>query len=100
MKTFGALPFTEAGLAVVARFFGLRVGDHLEIVDDGRGKTEIGPANHLARIDQITVCIAGVAAQDLFGFSRPEAGYSDHAQIAKPKASSCEMLPMRGPERL
>jgi len=73
--------FHEAGHAVVARFFGLWVGDHLEIVDDGRGKTEIGPANHLARIDQITVCIAGVAAQDLFGFSRPEAGYFDHAQI-------------------
>jgi len=32
-------------------------------------------------VSTITVCIAGVAAQDLFGFSRPEAGYSDHAQI-------------------
>ena len=73
--------FHEAGHAVVARSFGLPVGDHLEIADDGSGKTKIGSADHLPRLDQIAVRLAGVAAQDLFGFSRPEAGYSDHAQI-------------------
>jgi hypothetical protein len=42
----------EAGHAVVARSFGLPVGDHLEIADDGSGKTKIGSADHLSRIDQ------------------------------------------------
>jgi ATP-dependent Zn protease len=72
--------FHEAGHAVVARFFGLPVGE-LEIADDGSGKTEIGSADQLPLIDQITVCLAGVTAQDLFGFSRPEAGYTDHTKI-------------------
>ena len=73
--------FHEAGHAVVARYFGLPVGDHLEIADDGSGKTKIGSADHLPRIDQIAVRIAGVAAQDLFGFSRPEAGRADYGKI-------------------
>ena len=72
--------FHEAG-AVVARFFGLPVGDHLEIADDGSGKTKIGSADHLPRIDQITVRIAGVAAQDLFGLPKPRAGYTDQGKI-------------------
>ena len=72
--------FHEAGHAVVARFFG-RSEIILKLLTTEGARRKIGPANHLARIDQITVCIAGVAAQDLFGFSRPEAGYSDHAQI-------------------
>ena len=73
--------FHEAGHAVVARFFGLPVGDHLEIADDGSGRTKIGSADHLPRIDQITVRIAGVAAQDLFGLPKPRAGYHDHGKI-------------------
>jgi hypothetical protein len=73
--------FREAGHAVVARFFGLPVGDHLEIADDGSGKTEIGSADQLSLSDQIAVCLAGVAAQDLFGFPKPRAGYADHAKI-------------------
>ena len=73
--------FHEAGHAVVARFFGLPVGDHIELAEDGSGKTNVGPADHLPLIDQITVRIAGVAAQDLFGFSRPEAGRADHTKI-------------------
>ena len=72
--------FHEAGHAVVARFFGLPVGDHLEIADDGSGKTKIGSADHLPRIDQITVRIAGVAAQDLFGLPK-RAGSHDHGKI-------------------
>ena len=73
--------FHEAGHAVVARYFGLPVGDHLEIADDGSGKTKIGSADHLPLSDQITVRIAGVAAQDLFGLSKPRAGYPDHGKI-------------------
>ena len=73
--------FHEAGHAVVARYFGLPVGDHLEIADDGSGKTKIGSADHLPRIDQITVRIAGVAAQDLFGLPKPRAGRTDYAKI-------------------
>ena len=73
--------FHEAGHAVVARSFGLWVGDHLEIADDGSGKTKIGSADHLPRIDQITVRIAGMAAQDLFGLPKPRAGYHDHGKI-------------------
>ena len=72
--------FHEAGHAVVARFLGLPVGK-LEIACNGSGGTEIGSADHLHRIDQIAVRLAGVAAQDLFGFSRPKAGYQDHAEI-------------------
>ena len=73
--------FHEAGHAVVARFFGLPVGDHLEITEDGSGKTAIGSADHLPRIEQIAVRLAGVAAQDLFGFPCPRAGYTDHPKI-------------------
>jgi len=73
--------FHEAGHAVVARYFGLPVGDHLEIADDGSGKTKIGSADHLPLSDQITVRIAGVAAQDLFGLPKPRAGYHDHGKI-------------------
>ena len=78
--------FHEAGHAVVARFFGLPVGDHLEIADDGSGKTKIGSADHLPRLDQIAVRLAGVAAQDLFGLPKPRAGYQragyhDHGKI-------------------
>ena len=73
--------FHEAGHAVVARYFGLPVGDHLEIADDGSGKTKIGSADHLPLSDQITVRIAGVAAQDLFGLPKPRAGYHDYGKI-------------------
>jgi hypothetical protein len=73
--------FHEAGHAVVARSFGLPVGDHLDIADDGSGKTKIGSADHLPRIDQITVRIAGVAAQDLFGLPKPRASRTDYAKI-------------------
>ena len=73
--------FHEAGHAVVARFFGLPVGDHLEIADDGSGKTKIGPADHLPLIDQVAVRIAGVAAQDLFGLPKPRAGYTNQGKI-------------------
>ena len=73
--------FHEAGHAVVARSFGLPVGDHLEIADDGSGKTKIGSADHLPLIDQVAVRIAGVAAQDLFGLPKPRAGYTDQGKI-------------------
>ena len=73
--------FHEAGHAVVARFLGLPVGDHLEIADDGSGKTKIGSVDQLPVSDQITVCLAGVAAQDLFGLPKPRAGYHDHGKI-------------------
>jgi ATP-dependent Zn protease len=73
--------FHEAGHVVVARF-GLPVGK-IEIADDGSGKTEIGPADHLPLIDQVAVRIAGVVAQDFFGFFRSEAGYHDQGKIVE-----------------
>jgi hypothetical protein len=90
--------FHEAGHVVVARHFGLWVADHLEIADDGSGKTNVGPADHLPLIDQITVRIAGVAAQDLFGLPCPRAGYHDQGEIAMlvEGLTEAESLKLRG----
>jgi hypothetical protein len=57
--------FHEAGHFVVAREFGLPVGE-IEIGDDGSGRSQIGSAVHLPLIDQIALCVAGIEAQELF----------------------------------
>jgi hypothetical protein len=50
---------------VVARFLGLTVRE-VEIEEDGSGRADISPAEHLPLVDQIAVCVAGIEAQELF----------------------------------
>lgn len=58
--------FHEAGSAVVARYFGLRVID-LEIREDGSGNTEtVGTTDDLPLIDRIAILSAGEASRTIF----------------------------------
>jgi hypothetical protein len=57
--------FHEAGRVVVAREFGLPVGE-IEIDEDGSGWSQIGSAVHLPLIDQIALWVACIEAQQLF----------------------------------
>jgi hypothetical protein len=57
--------YHEAGHVVVARFFGLTVGE-VEIGEDGSGRANISSAERLPLVDQIAVCVAGIEAQELF----------------------------------
>lgn len=57
--------FHEAGHVAVAVNLGLAVGE-IEISDDGSGRSQIAPADHLPLIDQIALCVAGIEAQELF----------------------------------
>jgi hypothetical protein len=57
--------FHEAGQVVVAIHFGLTVGK-IEISDDGSGKSQISPSDHLPLVEQIALCVAGIEAQGLF----------------------------------
>ena len=57
--------YHEAGHVVVARFLGLTVKE-VEIAEDGSGRADISPAEHLPLVDQIAVCVAGIEAQELF----------------------------------
>jgi hypothetical protein len=57
--------YHEAGHIVVARFLGLTVRE-VEIEEDGSGRADISPAEHLPLVDQIAVCVAGIEAQELF----------------------------------
>lgn len=87
MKTNDELPgaaFHEAGHAIVAREFGLPVGE-IAIGIDGdhaKGRTDIGSAHHLPLIDQLALCIAGVVAQSLFDWQTHKfAGAGDYARV-------------------
>jgi len=58
--------FHEAGNAVVARYFGLKVIE-LEIREDGSGKTDtVGATADLPLIDQIAILCAGEASRTIF----------------------------------
>ena len=57
--------FHEAGHVVVAMNFGLAVGE-IEISDDGSGRSQIAPPDHLPLVDQIALCVADTEAQELF----------------------------------
>ena len=75
--------FHEAGHAIVAREFGLPVGEIAIGIDgdEAKGSTDIGSAHNLPLIDQIALCVAGVVAQSLF--DRPThnlAGAGDYAR--------------------
>src|SRR5262245_10132177 len=57
--------YHEAGHVVVAHFLGLTIRE-VEIAEDGSGRADISPAEHLPLVDQIAVCVAGIEAQELF----------------------------------
>jgi hypothetical protein len=58
--------FHEAGNAVVARYFGLKVIE-LEIREDGSGKTDtVGITDDLPLIDRIAILCAGEASRTIF----------------------------------
>jgi len=56
----------EAGHAVVARSFGLRVGAVWVNAGDASGKTQIGSSGHLKLTDKVAVRCAGGMAQAIF----------------------------------
>ena len=58
--------FHEAGNAVVAQYFGLKVIE-LEIREDGSGKTDtVGATDDLPLIDRIAILCAGEASRTIF----------------------------------
>jgi len=58
--------FHEAGNAVVARYFGLKVIE-VEIREDGSGKTDtVGATDDLPLIDRIAILCAGEASRTVF----------------------------------
>jgi hypothetical protein len=65
-SAFRGTAFHEAGNAVVARYFGLKVIE-LEIREDGSGKTDtVGATADLPLIDQIAILCAGEASRTIF----------------------------------
>ena len=73
--------FHEAGHIIVAHELGLQVGE-IEISDDGSGHAQISPADHLPRIDQIALCVAGIQAQSLFNCrTRQLVAAADYAKV-------------------
>lgn len=79
--------FHEAGHVVVAREFGLPVGEIAIDIDGGghqTGRTDIGSAHHLPVTDQIALCVAGIVSQSLFTWQTHRfAGASDYARVFK-----------------
>lgn len=73
--------FHEAGHVVVAIHFGLTVGE-IEISNDGSGKSQISPSDHLPLVDQIALCAAGIEAQELFDcHTHPLAAAADYGLV-------------------
>ena len=73
--------FHEAGHVVVAMNLGLVVGE-VEISDDGRGRSQIAPSDHLPLVDQIALCVAGIEAQELFNcHTHVLAAAADHGMV-------------------
>ena len=78
--------FHEAGHVIVAREFGLPIGEIAIGVDgdEAKGRTDIGSAHHLPLIDQIALCVAGVVAQALFDWPTYKlAGAGDYARVVE-----------------
>lgn len=71
----------EAGHAVVARVLGLTVIKIELLGDDGKGRIDTSPDDHLSRDDQLTLAQAGRASEVLFGFDVPEASRDDYAKM-------------------
>jgi len=57
--------YHEAGHAVVALALRLRVA-RVEIFEDHAGRTDVEPTEHLPIEDRIAICVAGMAAADMF----------------------------------
>jgi hypothetical protein len=73
--------YHEAGHAVVAWALGLSVGTVR--VDGAGGRTEMGPAHYLSLIEQVAVCSAGSAAEEVFECSADElASFDDHVKVS------------------
>jgi hypothetical protein len=78
--------FHEAGHVIVAREFGLPIGEIAIGVDgdEAKARTDIGWAHHLPLIDQIALCVAGVVAQALFDWPTYKlAGAGDYARVVE-----------------
>ena len=61
----------EAGHAIVAMELGLSVGGLELFATEGAGRALIEDSPHLAIIDRIAVCAAGIDATDLFRLEPP-----------------------------
>jgi hypothetical protein len=73
--------FHEAGHVVVVIHFGLTVGE-IEISNEGSGKSQISPSDHLPLVDQIALCVAGIEAQELFDcHTHPLAAAADYGMV-------------------
>jgi hypothetical protein len=78
--------FHEAGHVIVAREFGLPIGEIAIGIDgdEAKGRTDIGSAHNLPLIDQIALCVAGVVAQSLFDWPTHNlAGAGDYARVVQ-----------------
>ena len=78
--------FHEAGHVIVAREFGLPIGEIAIGIDgdEAKGRTDIGSAHNLPVIDQIALCVAGVVAQSLFDWPTHNlAGAGDYARVVQ-----------------
>ena len=76
--------YHEAGHAVVAWALGLPVMTICVRIGDAGGGTEVGPADHLSLIEQVAVCSAGSAAEEVFECSAHElASFNDHVTVLK-----------------
>lgn len=77
-----ATAYHEAGHAIVAWSLGLPVGTIRIRADDADGSTDIGPADHLSPSEQVAVCCAGSAAEDMFDCETHElASFNDNVKI-------------------
>jgi hypothetical protein len=83
MRSFSqATAYHEAGHAVVAWALGLRVGAVHVRDEDAGGGADVEPADHLNLVDQIAICSAGYAAEQVFGVKNHDlASSTDHAKI-------------------
>jgi ATP-dependent Zn protease len=76
--------YHEAGHAVVAWSYGLRVGGVGVSDDDASGTTEIDNAEHLPLADQIAIRFAGIAAEGVFGHpTHKQIGSGDRREVMK-----------------
>ena len=73
--------FHEAGHVIVAKEFGLPVGEIAIGIDGDHAKGRTA-AHHLPVIDQIALCVAGAVAQSVFNWPTPTfAGVGDYARV-------------------
>ena len=59
--------YHEAGHAVVALALGLAVARVEIFHEDYSGAADVETSDHLPLVDQIAICVAGMAAEEMFG---------------------------------